>query len=91
LARPLRWKDSRLIGSSHDVLRLLGKRLKPTSGSPETLTNLERKSWKTAFLKANSENIQIVAGYKTSTVGGLHYAHQVFLGRFGELITLTSG
>src|SRR5258708_5823537 len=35
-----------------------------------------------------SENIKIVTGHKTSTVGCSHFAHQVFLRRFGELIAL---
>ena len=39
-------------------------------------------------MRTDSENVQIVTGHKTPAISRAHLAHQVFLGRFGELVAL---
>ena len=41
-----------------------------------------------SYREPHSKHIQVVTGHKTAAISGTHLAHQVFLGRFGELVAL---
>src|SRR5712692_6593538 len=60
----------------------------PGRGNPSEAGTRDGCLWMGVDADSRSENVQIVTGHKTAAISLPHLAHQVFLGRFDELVAL---